>query len=101
MANGPFTSSLTTKIPRAAGQGGIRREEGAENFAYMLTHPPSAAEMQKLLPLMGIFTAECSKGTFKLVETLLRQRPELHAQVASSVLSFLGSGKTRDKWRRR
>ena len=80
---------------------GVKKIPRAENFADMLTHPPSAAELQKFLPLMGIFPAECSKGAFKLVETLLRQRPELHAQVASSVLSFRGSGKTRDKWRRR
>ena len=44
---------------------------------------------------------QLEKGAFKLAETFLRQRPELLAQVASSVLSFLGSGKTRDKWRRR
>ena len=74
---------------------GVKKIPRAENFADMLTHPPSAAELQKFLPMMGIFPAGCSKGAFKLVETLLRQRPELHAQVASSVLSFLGSGKAK------
>ena len=44
---------------------------------------------------------QLEKGAFKLVETFLRQRPELHAQVVFSVLSFCCSGKTRDKWRRR
>ena len=46
---------------------------------------------------MGIFPVECSKGAFKLVETILRQHPELHALAASSVLSFLGSGKAKEK----
>ena len=81
---------------------GVKRIPRAWIFADMLTHPPSAAELSKFLPLLGIFPAQCSKGAFKLVETLLRQRPDLHAQVASSVLAFLGSGKAmKDKWRHR
>ena len=81
---------------------GVKKVPRADNFADMLTHPPSAAELSKFLPQLGIFPAQCSKGAFKLVETLLRQRPDLHAQVASSVLAFLGSGKAmEDKWRRR
>ena len=76
---------------------GVKKVPRANNFADILTHPPTAAEWAKILPCLGVYLVERSKGAFKLVETILRQRPELRAQVASSALGFLGAG---SGWRR-
>ena len=60
------------------------------NFSDMLTHPPSKAELDRFLPLMGIYPIAASRGAFQLVETVLKRKPEMRAVVASTLLAFLG-----------
>ena len=59
----------------AEGAYAIKKIPRSENMSDMLTHPPSAQDLQKFLPMIGIYPMECSKGAVELVKTAMSQRP--------------------------
>ena len=59
------------------------------NPSDMMTHAPSSAELQKFLPMVGLFERECADGPLELVKTLLATRPSCGLKLASAVLACM------------
>ena len=59
------------------------------NPSDMMTHAPSAAELQKFLPMVGIFERACADGPVELVKTALAARPSSSLKLATAVLACM------------
>ena len=68
---------------------GIKKIPRTENVSDLLTHPPSAPELQKFLPLIGVYPMECFRGAVEVVSTALTQRPSMGPRVAATVLALM------------
>ena len=70
----------------------MRKVPRSENAADVLTHPPSAAELQKFLPKLGLFPAAAARGAYELVKAIAARTPAASARVAAALLPFLVEG---------
>ena len=77
----------------AEGAYAIKKLPSNENASDMMTHLPSAPELQKFLRVIGIFPMERSRGAVEIVKTALSQRPSSGVRLASVMLAALaGTG---------
>ena len=59
------------------------------NPSDMMTHAPTAAELQKFLPMIGIYERACADGAGALVKTALVLRPSSGVKLAAAVWAYL------------
>jgi hypothetical protein len=59
------------------------------NPSDMMTHAPSAAELQKFLPMVGVYEKSCADGAVEIVKTALASRPSSGVKLAAAVLAHL------------
>ena len=62
------------------------------NPSDMLTHTPTAADLLKFLPMIGIFPFACSTGAATLVKTALVLRPASGPKIAAAILMAMPTG---------
>ena len=55
----------------------VKRVDRSENASDALTHAPSKLELEKFLPNLGLFPLRCAEGSYKLMRTLLKEKPEI------------------------
>ena len=62
----------------------------SENASDALTHAPSKAEIEKFLSMLGLFPLRCAEGSYKLMRTLLKEKPEI--KISSLLVGCLVRG---------
>lgn len=68
------------------GKFGVKKIPREINISDMLTHAPSALELKKFLPEMGIYPLECSDGAYEMVKSVLAKNPLIEQKVAAAIL---------------
>ena len=61
------------------------------NPSDMMTHPPSSQELEKFLPMIGIYPFACSEGGMSIVKTALASNPRNNMKIASLVLASVAT----------
>ena len=56
------------------------------NPADLLTHAPTAKELEKFLPMLGIFPLDCSNDIVEMVRNALAVQPQLQPNIAAAIL---------------
>lgn len=74
----------------------VKKISRENNASDVMTHAPSASELAKFLPGIGVFQKERADGPVRLAKTALATRPNSSVKLAAAVLACL-MGSTRSE----